>query len=253
MPVGDQPICSEDEIWRIDPVWQFENVPNGFWKKRRNRRNYLLWLGRKLRFRRMKDWYRLTTADFLRHPGGALLLDYRSSVSDAVTVSFPGRDWKPWMFERAPNKFWQSRANGRMYLNWLGKRMGYKRLDDWYALKAADIKQNHGRMLLRRYRDSVAAMVIDLILRRKWCEWKFTRVPIDFWDSAENRRSYVLWLGKQLGYRRTEDWRRVRKNDFYEHCGGSLLVMYHSIGNLLAECMPELEYKPRRKQPLVLR
>ena len=47
-PVANQPICSDGEIRRIDPVWLFDQVPNGFWKEAENRRNYLLWLGHKL-------------------------------------------------------------------------------------------------------------------------------------------------------------------------------------------------------------
>lgn len=321
-PVGDQPICSDRALRLIDPVWLFENSPKGFWAEPKNRRNFLLWLGHKLRFRRMRDWYRLsyqdmachrgsglanafwhgspihavkecfpnydwqewffaqaprtfwhsstnrrrymtwlgeqlgfqktedwykaTTVDFQRHRGGALLLEYRSSVSETVAACFPRRDWKPWLFERAPNCFWQDRENCRTYLLWLGKRLGYKHPDDWYRLKGDDFKNNHGRMLLRRYRSSVAEVVMDLLPRRNWCEWKFTRVPPGFWNHIENRRRYILWLGKHFRCRRAKDWLRVRCKDFYDHCGGSLVIRYHSHWDLLEECIPEWDWEPCR-------
>jgi hypothetical protein len=332
IPVGNQPICPDDAVRRIDPVWVFGPVPKCFWEDRQNRRNYLLWLGHKLHFRRMRDWYRLqyedmaeysgitpaclywfssphyavkscfpdyewhewlfvkvpdtfwrnaenrsrymtwlgeqlgfhcledwyraTTKDFQSHQGGGFLLEHRSSVSELVTACFPRHDWKPWLFARSPTNLWCDRKNCRKYMSWLGERLGYRHLDDWYRAKLSDFVSNQGRMLLRRYHDSVAETVIALIPRRAWCEWKFTRVPPGFWDRPENRRRYVLWLGKQLGCRCVEDWSNVRNRNFYEHYGGSLVVMYHSVWDLLEECIPEWDWvtcQKRRHQTSQLR
>lgn len=333
MPVGNQPIAPNDRIWRIDPVWVHNPVPMGFWEEPENRRNYLLWLGHKLRYRRMRDWYRLkhedmarnsggtvanlywrgspiravmecfpdyewqewfftqvpatfwrhrknrlrylawlgeqlgfrqmedwyraSTRDFSRHRGGSLLLEFRSSVSDTVMACFPKYPWKEWLFARMPTGFWNKRESCRRYMKWLGQRLGFQCLDDWYGVTRKNFRENSGGMLLRRYRDSVAATVIDLIPRRQWCEWKFTRVPPGFWDHLENRRRYVLWLGKQLGFRCAADWSQVRKRHFDEHCGGSLVGMYHSMGDLLEECFPDWDWNPHqrrrhRKPPLTI-
>lgn len=319
-PVGDQPICSERELKLIDPVWLFPPVSPGFWRQRQNRRNYMLWLGQQLGFRRLSDWYRLTyhdmlthrggnlasvywhgspihavqecfpgydwqewffahvprafwhdpenrhrymewlggelgfrqpkdwyrvaTLDFQRHRGGTLLLRYRSSVTATVRACFPKHDWKEWMFPKTPMGFWMNRRNCQRYLRWLGERLGYEHPDDWYNVKASDFRHNHGGELLKSRRGSAAAAVIDLIRRRRWHEWKFTRVPPGFWDHVENRRRYVEWLGRQLGYRHAKDWRHVRRRDFYEHCGGSLVVRYHSCWDLLEECLPKLRRRP---------
>jgi hypothetical protein len=191
----------------------------------------------------------VTTDDFQRHRGGAFLLEYRSSVSDTIMACFPKIRWKEWLFARMPNGFWNARSARRRYMDWLGKRLGCKHLDDWYRVSLQDFRNNYGGMLLRRYRNSVAAAVMDLIPRRAWCEWKFTRVPPGFWDCLENRRRYILWLGKRLGYHSAEDWCRVRYSDFYQHCGGSLVVMYHSVWDLLQECIPEWDWEPYRKRP----
>lgn len=228
--------------------WLFAKVPEAFWQSADNRRRYMTWLGKQLGFRHLDDWYRVTTKDFQRHHGGAFLLEHRSSVSQLVAACFPQRDWKPWLFARSPSNLWEDRKTCREYMRWLGQRLGYGRLDDWYGTKSSDFVSNQGRMLLRRYRDSVAAAVIDLVPRRQWCEWKFTRVPLGFWDHLENRRRYVLWLGKQLGYRSAKDWSLVCRRHFYEHCGGGLAVMYHSIRDLLEECFPEWDWKSQERR-----
>ena len=49
MPVGDQPICPDDEVRRIDPVWLLPRAARVL-DRQQNRRNYLLWLGH--------DWLR---------------------------------------------------------------------------------------------------------------------------------------------------------------------------------------------------
>lgn len=323
-PVENQPTCLEEEIVRIDPVWVYRRVPKGFWFELENRRNYLLWLGHKLRFGRLHDWYRLTyedmarrhgsgvagvywrsspvcavmecfpnydwqewffiqvprafwqnqsnrrrylrwlgkqigirhwqdwyratTQDFQDHRGGSLLLEYHSSVSATVMACYPERDWHAWEFARMPMRLWDNRATCRQYMNWLGKRLGYTCLDDWYGLKLSDVEENHGAMLAHKYRDSVSALVIDLVPRRRWCEWKFGRVPTGFWDCPENRRRYVRWLGKRLGYRRRKDWHRLRRRHFQNHYGGSLAGMYRSAADLLEECFPDWDWTSYRRQ-----
>ncbi len=82
----------------------------------------------------------------------------------------------------------------------------------------------------------------DLLAHRNWCEWRFARVPLGFWDSAENRSRYVKWLGTRLGYRTPEDWCYVRRSDFLNNCGGGLLAGLGSYVDLLREGVPELDW-----------
>ena len=59
IPVGRTPICDPSYLRRINPVWVCEPVPFRFWEDVDNRRDFLLWLAHKQRFRWMTDWYRL--------------------------------------------------------------------------------------------------------------------------------------------------------------------------------------------------
>jgi hypothetical protein len=90
--VGRQPICSRAQIMRIDPIWCFGRVPRYYWKDAKNRRDFLLWLGNRLGFRRMEDWYRLAYRDMAQHGGGSVAnLSWHGSPICAVKECFPGK------------------------------------------------------------------------------------------------------------------------------------------------------------------
>lgn len=88
----------------------------------------------------------------------------------------------------------------------------------------------------------------DLIPRKNWYEWKFRRAPPEFWDKPENRHRYLRWLGKRLGIRRKSDWYRLKRHDFQDNYGGTLLFYYGSHATLLRECMPEFDWDTNRPE-----
>jgi hypothetical protein len=231
--------CFPQYDWK---EWLFQMAPIKFWKDRKNHIRYMRWLGEQLKIKRPEDWYRVTTEDFQRHAGGSFLLCYRSSVSLVVKKCMPRHDWKDWMFYRTPVGFWDSRANRRRYMRWLGKVLKIKHLDDWYRISYKDFINNHGGEFIKKYHQTPALAVMDLIPRRNWYEWRFNRVPPGFWKKAENRRRYMHWLGKKLKFRRPEEWFQVRWKHFQENCAGSLMLEFRSCTHLLREYLPQLDW-----------
>jgi hypothetical protein len=146
-PVDRVQICDPAYVRRIDPVWIPGPVPRRFWEEPRHRRDYLLWLGRKLGFRQMEDWYRLTAKAIGENRGSRLLQHWWSSAIEAVRDCFPDYDWQEWLFRQASCGFWGSRANCRRYLDWLGKQLSYRCLDDWYGITYWDFHRNKGLTL----------------------------------------------------------------------------------------------------------
>lgn len=53
--------------------WMFENVPVGFWKDSANRRWYLTWLAKQLRFTRPEQWESLSADQLRAHRGNGLI------------------------------------------------------------------------------------------------------------------------------------------------------------------------------------
>jgi len=247
-PVGQQPICSEKRINRIDPVWCPGPVPPHFWEDEKNRRNYLLWLAHKLRFRRMEQWYSVTRKDFIRNHGYTVLRYYRGRPSEMLRSLLPEYDWCEWLFPVAPKTFWDSVENQRRFIEWLGGEMGVRRWQDWYRVTERDFKRHGGDSLLTRYNYSLLVIFSSLFPEHDWKPWLFTRVPANYWKRPENRRLYMRWLGEQLGYRKTEDWYRVAHRDVEQHQGTTLLSNRHfgSIPALLADAFPEYPWDLRQ-------
>lgn len=231
--------CFSEYDWN---EWLFTCAPRSFWNNPKNRRRYMDWLGRQLGIRRTEDWYRVTNRDFTDHKGGAFLLHYNSTVSAAVMDYLPHYDWKEWMFSKTPKGLWNSRENRVRYMTWLGKKLGFNEPDDWYRLTRDDIESNFGNQLMKYYGGSPQSAVRDCFPGHTWHEWKFARVPLGFWNKSHNRRRYINWLGRHLGYRKPDDWRKIRAADFRENFGGGLLVMYPSYLALLKECVPEVDW-----------
>jgi hypothetical protein len=115
-------------------------------------------------------------------------------------------------------------------------------MDDWYQVAVRDFKQNKGSTLLSRYDGSPSRVVAGVLRGHDWCEWKFHNVPSGFWQAAENRRRYLRWLGKELGFRRPEDWYRIRVENFWDHHGHVVLKVYSSLYDLMREFLPELDW-----------
>ncbi|MGA2254329.1 MAG: hypothetical protein ABSG53_06695 [Thermoguttaceae bacterium] len=241
-PVDRTPICDPAYVRRIDPRWMPGPVPFRFWQVGSNRRDYLLWLAHKQGLRTLVDLYRLNfSAYHAWNYGRGLRAYWGRSALEAVKDCFPGYDWKAWLFGKVPGGFWTSPANRRSYLDWLGERLGYRSADDWYEVSSHDFLKNRGKGILTQYRGSSALAVIDSI-PGKWYEWKFRRAPKGFWKVVENRYRYLRWLGRELGFRRPEDWYRIQSEDIAGRYGGRLIKEYASLYDLLRDFLPQLDW-----------
>ncbi len=222
-----------DQDWK---EWLFVSCPRSFWKHPRNHRRYMEWLAETLGIEEPDGWYRITNGDFRRNKGGAFLLHYDSTISEAVKANMPKHRWNEWMFGKTPKGFWDERRNRVRYLKWLGKKLGLSKLDDWYGVTREDIESNFGNQLIKHYNGSPLAAAMDCFPNHKWLEWKFARVPVGFWKVKKNRDRYLDWLGRELKLKTADDWDRVRRTDLKSNYGGGLLAAYQSIDTLLKAC-----------------
>lgn len=161
--------CFPDYEWQ---AWKFTQVPKGFWQDKKNRIKYMDWLGKQLGFRQPEDWYRLKKADFDRNHGVGLLGDFGGSPMAVVKDVFPKRVWYEWKFHQVPKGFWDNRENRIRYLKWLGRQLGFRKLDGWYQVTREDIRNHHGQSLLKRFR-KVGAIVRDAFPDHSWSDDRF--------------------------------------------------------------------------------
>ena len=115
------------------PEWLDPPVPNGFWNDEENHKRYAIWLGRKLGFKKMEDWYQVTTKDFTNNHGTTILRQFADNqfrVGKRIQFLrsiFPQYPWKPWLLSPLPAGFWSKRENRVQYMKWLGKQLGYQK------------------------------------------------------------------------------------------------------------------------------
>lgn len=119
--------------------------------------------------------------------------------------------------------FWSDEKNQRAYLAWLPRELGLNPddLDIWYiGITARNLIANAYYSLLFRYSvtwdnfvdhygagflkhfGSPFVAVKELFPKKDWLEWRFNSVPRGFWNSLDNQRRYLDWLGDHLGYKR---------------------------------------------------
>src|SRR5690348_12861840 len=107
-------------------------------------------LGVQLGYEQMEDWYNITLEDVHKHGGQELLANY-NSIPSALQTAFPEHTWMFWKFLRVPHGYWKVTENQRKFVDWLGQKLEYKSLDDWYNVTQEDIHKHGGTRLLVGY------------------------------------------------------------------------------------------------------
>ena len=100
--------------------WLFGRIKRGFWKSKINRRKYLIWFGMQMNYQTQDDWYSIKQEDINKYGGSRLLSKY-TYLSQMVTELLDEYQWKPWLFDRIPQGYWDLKHNRRKYLDWLFK------------------------------------------------------------------------------------------------------------------------------------
>lgn len=149
-----------------------------------------------------------------------------------------------WLDGRVPNGYWDRPAHRRLYLRWLGQRLGFRSRQDWYRITTDDFKRNAGGGLLHHWHDSAIYAVEESYRDYDWKEWLFNITPRHFWQDPKNHRQYMQWLGETLGIREPSDWYRVTNQDFRDHGGGAFLIHYDStVSAAIKSYLPQYDWK----------
>lgn len=228
--------------------WLFGMSPMGLWDKKENRIAYIKWLGRKLKFKKIKDWYKLNTIkDFHHNSGGGLLVikkkDKDQSVLTLLKEAYPYYDWKPWLFKSAPQSFWNDMSNQKSFLKWVLKKEKINlKNDSIYKLNSTIIRKYNGHVVLRQY-DNFVECLTKIFPEKKFDRFKFFHKGRGFWEDKDNHKIALLHLGEKLGFKKKNDWYAIQYDDF-EKLGLSSLISQkgynHSPGILCKKLLPEL-------------
>lgn len=75
------------------------------------------------------------------------MVNHYGNMIKALADLRPNHLWTPWMFkeyEKAPRNFWGDPKNQRDYLQWLGPRVGFNTMEDWYNVSKEIFRNNFG-------------------------------------------------------------------------------------------------------------
>ena len=205
--------------------WCFSNTNNGFWDKLENQKNYMDWLGEKLGYKTMDDWYAITLEDFDNNYGGGLSTKYSHSPERLLKAIYPNHKWYPWKLGQGP-RLWHKKDYQKNYMDWLGEKLGYTTMEDWYELTHKDMTDNYGSGLLHYYCNSQSKAVIEIFPNYDWIPWKFNMTQSGFWKNRDNIKKYMVWLGEILEYKEPEDWYKIKGEHFLNNYGNVLLRKY---------------------------
>lgn len=228
--------------------WKFKSISNGYWDEEKHRIKYAKWLYKELGYTNLEDLYRIKQKTIIENGGSGLLqLHYNGSPFQFINSCFPDYKWIPWKFDgQVPKGYWQDKNNHIKYIEWLGKELGYTKMEDWYKNTTDIIYKNGGVSLLALYYNHSHSQLLMSVYRDyNWLPWKFNgHVPAGYWDKKEHRVKYVKWLYKELGYTKLEDWYKLTHHIIINNYGGGLMQVYYdtSILKLLLETYPNYHW-----------
>lgn len=218
--------------------------PKNFWLAKENQKAFLQWLGPKLQFSSMEDWYQVKREHFYKNHGSGLLNHYNQSPAQVVTGILEGHTWQLWKFQNAPSRIWDdprivldfikalqihlkfSANNNDNDNDNINKMINPSPSEDWYKIRGKDFVEFGGGSLLQKYNYSPSEILCSVFPEHTWLPWKFDNSPQNIWHNEQIRLKYMKWLAEKLGLKTMEDWYKVKQSDFYNHHGKTLLSFY---------------------------
>lgn len=57
---------------------------------------------------------------------------------------FSEHNWVPWLFNQTPARYFSDKSTHEAYIHWLGKELGYEKLEDWYNVDMKEFMARGG-------------------------------------------------------------------------------------------------------------
>jgi len=217
-------------------------VKRGFFDSIENLTKYADWLNKKLNYKNMEDWYKITTQNLKDNYGSAIIKKY--TIIKFLRTVYPNYKWLEWKFITTSMGFWKLLKNRKTFLEWLGQELKYETMEDWYNLTSLIITENGARGILAHHNGSIIQLIKCCYPQYDWLEWKFITTSMGFWNLLKNRKNFAIWLGKTLNYETMEDWYKITQNVIKINYGAGLLTQKYGCSNIkfLKDVFPEYKW-----------
>lgn len=222
-----------------------QNLPKRHWEDVKNRHKFIKLLGMKHNYLKPDDWYHINTKIVHEFGGGGLLIKYYEGSAIKLVKHIVSADLKDWLFDTAPQGYWNNIYNVRLYLNWLYLMKGFTNIDDWYNIRTLDFLNNKGNGLLDKYENNISYILTEAYPDITWYPWLFRITTMGTWKNKENHAKYIKWLEERLSITSPSDWYKYDSSIIVENNGAGLLHNEYnsSFTKLLAFVYPEYKFK----------
>ena len=91
------------------------------------------------------------------------------------TINPPVRRYEAiWLDGPVPSGYWDRLEHRRLYVRWLGQKLGFRKQEDWYRISTDDFKRNSGGgVLLQHWNSSAIGAVKECFPDYDWKDWLF--------------------------------------------------------------------------------
>ena len=114
--------------------WKFDSCPETFWNDIENQKWFMTNAIKELNINKWSDWYSVSNKDFTEIGGKILIKQYNNSMFQLLSKFYPENEWLPWRFESCPQSYWHSVENQRKFVDWAGRELQIKSMNDWYKV-----------------------------------------------------------------------------------------------------------------------
>jgi hypothetical protein len=131
-------------------MWNFNQVPRGFWDEETNQLAFMEWLAIQLHVQNWEQWYEVTREQIITYGGLTLLNKYGGSPPLLITTLYPNFPWSIWKFRQVPRGYWADEANLRRYFEEVGVALG-KTKESWETTAVHSIFRFKGSSVIAEY------------------------------------------------------------------------------------------------------
>ena len=223
--------------------WKLPRVPEGFWHQKSRRIQYLIWLGKHLKFNHPEDWYFITADHFKNNFGGTLLIHYNQY--ELCRELHPNFQFFTFKFHTCPQGFWLTTEGAIEFLSYVRHQENWTNLDDFHQL-TNEVINKHGGVSLLNIHAPWGTRIWDLLNyvypSHNWQFWKFNKTAGDLWSQTEHQLQFLNHLAEKLEIQNEDDWYNVSENDLKKYGGQTLLHKFgDSPGLVITTLLPELK------------
>ena len=134
-----------------------------------------------LGYKTLDQFYQMSSKDISQYGGKALLEHiFNGSISIALQSIYPDHQWLPWKFEqqKVSPGFWDQFNNQKFFIEWLGKELGFKHINDWFNITQKHIQDYGGRGLLFKYGGSPFRLFNSIFPQHNWLPLKDVKTSL---------------------------------------------------------------------------